>query len=68
VTVPHDVTERVRARETERLLRKLDLSGERAEDVERLSRSLVVGLANGPIARIATFVEGTSRSTTDGEA
>jgi glutamyl-tRNA reductase len=67
VTVPRDIVERVRAREAERVLRKLGLSGERAEAVERLSRSLVDGLTNGPIARITTFVEGTSRSTTDGE-
>jgi glutamyl-tRNA reductase len=47
--------DRLRARETARVLRKLDLSREQAEAVERLSRSLVDELVRGPIAKITAI-------------
>ena len=55
-------TERIRARETERVLRKLDLSREQAEAVEHLSQSLVNRLIHGPIAGVAAVFERASRS------
>jgi glutamyl-tRNA reductase len=51
--------ERVRARETERVLRKLDLSREQAEAVEHVSRSLVDELVHGPIAKVTAIIERT---------
>ena len=54
--------ERARARETERVLRKLDLSREQAEAVERLSRSLVENLLHGPIAEVTAIIERTGES------
>jgi glutamyl-tRNA reductase len=59
----HDATERMRARETERVLRKLNLSLTQAQAVERFSCALVDRLIHGPIARVASIIEGTSRST-----
>jgi Glutamyl-tRNAGlu reductase, dimerisation domain len=55
-------TERVRARETERVLRKLDLSQEQVEVVERLSRSLVEKLVQGPITKVTAIIERTDES------
>jgi glutamyl-tRNA reductase len=55
--------ERVCAREAERNLRKLDLSREQAETVERLSRSLVYELVRGPIAKITAISKRTGDST-----
>ena len=60
--------ERVRARETERLLRKLDLSREQSEAVERVSRSLVEELVHGPIAEVTAIIEGTGESSAGREA
>ena len=57
-------TERVRARETARVLRKLDLSREQAEAVERVSRSLVDELVHGPIAKVTATMERTGQSAT----
>jgi glutamyl-tRNA reductase len=54
--------ERVRARETERVLRKLDLSPEQAEAVERLSLTLVENLVIGPIANVTAITERTGES------
>ena len=54
--------ERVRAREAERLLRKLDLSREQAEVVERVSHSLVEKLVDGPIATVTAIIERTDQS------
>jgi glutamyl-tRNA reductase len=63
----HDGTERIRARETERVLRRLDLSREQAQAVERLANSVADKLVHGPIARINTIVEGTNRPSTGRE-
>ena len=60
--------ERVRARETERVLRKLDLSREQAEAVECLSRSLVDELVRGPIAKVTAIMERTGVSAAGREA
>jgi glutamyl-tRNA reductase len=63
----HDGTERIRVRETERVLRRLDLSREQAQAVERLANSVADQLVHGPIARINTIIEGTSRPPTGRE-
>ncbi len=63
-----DSIECIRARETERVLRKLDFSQEQAEAVERLSRSLVDQLVCGPIAGTAAIIEATSKPAAGGEA
>ena len=60
--------ERVRARETERLLRKLDLSPEQADAVEHVSRSLVEKLVHGPIAKVAAITERMSETAAGKEA
>ena len=60
--------DRVRARETERVLRKLDLSREQAEAVECLSRSLVEKLVHGPIAKVTAVMERTGASAAGREA
>jgi Glutamyl-tRNAGlu reductase, dimerisation domain len=60
--------DRVRARETERVLRKLDLSREQAEAVECLSRSLVEKLVRGPIAKVTAIMERTGASAGGREA
>lgn len=49
--------ERIRSLEVERVLRKLDLSGEQAEAVKHLSRSLVDELIHGPITKVIDIVE-----------
>jgi len=45
-------------------LRKLDLSREQAEAVERVSRSLVDELVHGPIAKVTAIMERTGQSAT----
>ncbi len=60
--------ESVRARETERTLRRLDLTPEQAEAVERVSRLLVDELIHGPIAKVATIIETTGESAAGREA
>ena len=60
--------DRVRARETERVLRKLDLSREQAEAVDCLSRSLVDELVRGPIAKVTAIMERTGVSAAGREA
>jgi glutamyl-tRNA reductase len=60
--------ESVRARETERVLRKLDLTPEQAEAIERVSRSLVDELVHGPIANVATVIERMGESAAGREA
>ena len=60
--------ERVRARETERVLRKLDLAREQEEVVERLSRSLVEKLIKGPIEKATAIIETTGESVAGREA
>ena len=60
--------ERVRARETERVLRKLDLAREQEEVVERLSRSLVEKLIQGPIEKVTAIIETTGESVAGREA
>jgi glutamyl-tRNA reductase len=57
-----DGTERIRACETERVLRKLDLSRGQAKAVERLSHSLVDELIHGPMARVTAIIDDMSRS------
>ena len=42
-------------RETERVLRKFDLSREQAKAVERVSRSLVDNLLHAPIAKVTAI-------------
>lgn len=63
-----DGTERIRAHETERVLRKLDLSRKQAQAVERLTSSLVDELVHGPITRITAIIQATSKSAAGGEA
>jgi hypothetical protein len=60
--------ELVRARETERVLRKLVLSRDQAEDVERVCRSLVEKLVHGPIAKVAAIIERAGESAAGREA
>ncbi|HET6661325.1 MAG TPA: hypothetical protein VFH16_15535 [Rubrobacter sp.] len=60
--------DRLRARETARVLRKLDLSREQAEAVERLSRSLVDELVRGPIAKITAISKRAGESAVGREA
>ena len=60
--------DRVRARETERVLRKLGLSREQAEAVDCLSRSLVDELVRGPIAKVTAIMERTGVSAAGREA
>ena len=43
-------------------MRKLDLSREQAEVVERLSHSLVEKLVDGPIAKLTAIIERTDQS------
>jgi glutamyl-tRNA reductase len=45
-----EVAERIRRHEVSRALKRMDLSSEEEEAVERLSRSLVDGLLRGPIS------------------
>lgn len=59
--------ERIRSRESERVLKKLALSGEQAEAVEHLSRSLLDELIHGPITKVIDIVEGTSNSVAGGK-
>ena len=59
--------ERIRFREPERVSRRLDLSGEQAEAVKHLSRSLVDELIHGPITKVIDTVEETSNSVTSGK-
>lgn len=47
-----DSAERIRQREVFRTLKKLDLSPEEEEAIERLSYSLVAGLLLGPISEV----------------
>ena len=63
-----DGTERIRARETERVLRKLDLSRKQAQAVERLTSSLADELVHGPITRITVIIQATSESAAGGDA
>ena len=63
-----DGAERIRAHETERVLRKLDLSREQAQVVEHLTSSLADELVHGPITRINAIIQATSKSAAGGEA
>jgi glutamyl-tRNA reductase len=65
---PAHCAERVRARETERVLRKFDLSREQAKAVERVSRSLVDNLLHAPIAKVTAIFERTGESAAGREA
>jgi hypothetical protein len=47
-----DSVERIRCREVSRALEKMDLSPEKEEVIERLSRSLVGKLLHGPIYEV----------------
>ena len=49
-------------------MRKLDLSREQAEAVERLSRSLVDELVHGPVAKVTAISERTGESAVCREA
>jgi glutamyl-tRNA reductase len=60
--------EHVRARETARVLRKLDLSREQAETVERVSRSPVDELVHARIEVVTAISERTGESTACREA
>jgi hypothetical protein len=52
-----DSAEHIRRREVARALRKVDLSPEEEEAVERMSRSLVGKLLHGPISRVMAHAE-----------
>jgi len=52
-----DSAEQIRRREVSRVLRKVDLSPEEEEAVERMSRSLVGRLLHGPISRVMACAE-----------
>ena len=60
--------ERVRASETERVLRKLDLSREQTVTVERVTHSLVEKLVHGPIAKVTPIIEIAGESSAGREA
>jgi glutamyl-tRNA reductase len=49
--------EQIRRREVSRALRKVDLSPEVEEVIERMSRSLVGRLLHGPISRVMAHAE-----------
>ena len=67
-TNSRDGAECIRARETERVLRKLGLSREQAQVVERLTSSLADELVHGPITRITAIIQAISKSAAGGEA
>ncbi len=62
-----DSIERIRARETERVLRKLSLSQEQAEAVKGLASSLVDQLVRCPIAGAADVIEALSKPAAGGK-
>jgi glutamyl-tRNA reductase len=49
--------EQIRRREVSRALRRVDLTPEEEEAVERMSRSLVGRLLHGPISRVMARAE-----------
>jgi glutamyl-tRNA reductase len=55
--VGQDSAEQIRRREVSRALRKVDLSPEEEEAVERMSRSLVGRLLHGPISNVMARAE-----------
>ncbi len=66
-TNSRDGAECIRARETERVLRKLGLSREQAQVVERLTSSLANELVHGPITRINAIIQAISKSAAGGK-
>jgi glutamyl-tRNA reductase len=52
-----DSAEQIRRKEVSRALKKVDLSPEEEEAVERMSRSLVGRLLHGPISRVMARAE-----------
>jgi glutamyl-tRNA reductase len=52
-----DSAEQIRRREVSRTLKKLDLSPEEDEAIERLSHSLTVKILLGPISEVMTRAE-----------
>jgi glutamyl-tRNA reductase len=52
-----DSAEQIRRHEVSRALRKIDLSPEEEEVIERLSRSLVDKLLHGPISTVIARAE-----------
>ena len=52
-----DSAEQIRRHEVSRALKKVDLSSEEEEVIERLSRSLVGKLLHGPISKVMARVE-----------
>jgi hypothetical protein len=50
-----DDAERIRCQEVSRALRMMDLAPEKVAGVERMSRSLVDGLLDGPLAEVASI-------------
>jgi hypothetical protein len=56
--VGQDSAEQIRRHEVSRALKKVDLSPEKEEVIERLSRSLVGELLHGPISKVMARVEG----------
>ena len=52
-----DSAEQIRCHELSRALKKVDLSPEEEEVIERLSRSLVGKLLHGPISRVMASAE-----------
>jgi hypothetical protein len=55
--VGQDSAEQIRRREVARALRKVDLSPEVEEVIERMSRSLVGKLLHGPISKVMVRAE-----------
>jgi hypothetical protein len=55
--VGRDSPEQIRRREVSRALKKINLSPEEEEAIERLSRSLVGKLLHGPISRVMACAE-----------
>ncbi len=66
-TNSRDGAECIRARETERVLRKLGLSREQAQAVQRLTSKLVDELVHGPITTITAIIQAISKSAAGGE-
>ena len=55
--VGQDSAEQIRRHEVSRALKKVDLSPEKEEVIERLSRSLVGKLLHGPISKVIARAE-----------
>jgi len=56
-SLDHDLVEQIRCHEVSHVLRKIDLSPQEEEDIERLSYSLVAKLLLGPISEAMAHVK-----------